>query len=238
MNNKTTTQITQLSVVILASGSGSNAENIIVFAKNNPQLLSVKGVITDQSSAGVIKKCKSLGVCCEIIPLKKNSVKSLEERKKTQEKQICMQIKKWEANWILLAGYMKILSSDFLKEFYNAKFDMASVINIHPSLLPQFPGVDAYKQAFNAKVKQSGVTVHFVDKGIDTGPIILQKIFLRKEEDKFKDFVDRGLVVEHMLYKKVLTYLAHNVVGVTLNTNFKIKTITIKKGMSICPVFD
>lgn len=230
-------KITQLSVVILASGDGSNAENIIVFAKKNPQLLSVKGVIADQASAGVIQRCKDLKILCTVIALKEE-ILNLDQRKKIQEEQVCLQIKKWNANWVLLAGYMKILSSTFLKEFYNPQFNLSTVINIHPSLLPQFSGKNAYKQAFDAKVKQSGVSVHFVDKGVDTGPIILQQTFVRKNEDSLKDFITRGLTVEHELYKKVLTYLAYNIVEVVFNSTLKLKKVTIKKGVPICPLSD
>lgn len=237
MKNKDFKKVTQLSVVILASGSGSNAENIILFAKKNPQLLSVKGVITDQASAGIVQRCKSLGVLCSVISMEKNDL-VLDQRKKIQESKVCVQIKQWSADWVLLAGYMKILSSLFLKEFYNPKFGLATVINIHPSLLPKFSGINAYKQAFDANVKESGVSIHFVDEGIDTGPIILQKTFIRKKEDNFNDFTSRGLKVEHELYKKVLIYLSHNIVDVVSNTTLKLKKVIIKKDVPICPVFD
>jgi phosphoribosylglycinamide formyltransferase-1 len=99
-----------------------------------------------------------------------------------------------KVDWIVLAGFMRILKGDFLKAFPNR------VINIHPSLLPSFPGLEAWKQALDYGVKHTGCTVHFVDQGIDTGPIILQETVPVRDDDTAQSLHSRIQEAEHRLY--------------------------------------
>ena len=105
-----------------------------------------------------------------------------------------------QCQWVALAGFMRILTVTFLDAF------PGRVLNIHPALLPAFPGVHAQAQAFNAGVRVAGATVHLVDAGMDTGPIIAQGAVPRLPEDTVEDLQQRILAVEHQLYPAVLRW--------------------------------
>jgi phosphoribosylglycinamide formyltransferase-1 len=187
---------------IFASGVGSNAKNLILFSRENPDKFSIKVLITDKKNASVIYEASKLGVPVEIIPFGLN--------KDTHEEEILSVIKKYDVDWIALAGYMRILSPNFLSHFFDKNLRRNRVINIHPSLLPNFPGKDAYGDAYAAKVPVSGVTVHFVDSGVDSGPIILQRSFERLPGDTIDDFITRGKKVEHELYREAINLVAED----------------------------
>lgn len=197
-----TLDLNKHNIAILASGNGSNAINLIKHARVCGHEVSL--VITDNSNAGVIEKCKALDTKCIVIPFIKGALKSDHEEK------IINELKAHSVNWVLLAGYMKILSKDFLEVFYNKESKINNVINIHPSLLPDFPGRTGYEDAYEANITESGITIHYVDSGIDTGPIIIQKSFPRLETDSLQEFKARGLKVEHDLYKVVLEKIFNN----------------------------
>ena len=101
------------------------------------------------------------------------------------------------------AGYMRVLSPVFLKH-YRDDAGYFRIINIHPSMLPAFPGKDAYGDAFAAQVKESGITIHLIDEEVDHGPILAQRSFPRLEGDTLETFKHRGLAIEHKLYPEVL----------------------------------
>jgi phosphoribosylglycinamide formyltransferase-1 len=112
-------------------------------------------------------------------------------------------------DYIILAGYMRILSPKFLNHFRDPR-GFFRVINIHPSLLPAFPGKCAYEDAFNYGVKISGITVHLVDEQVDHGAILAQQSFPRLPDDTLETFKARGLAVEHALYPAVLREISNN----------------------------
>jgi phosphoribosylglycinamide formyltransferase 1 len=191
---------------VFASGSGSNAENILRQAEKYPGL-QILLILTDQPYAGVIERAKKFTTACEIVPRKSGMDKA------AHEAAIMDVLKKNKVEWIFLAGYMRILSPEFLREFRDEKMGVNRVVNIHPSLLPAFPGADSYLQAFNAGVKIAGVTLHFVDEGVDTGPIILQRAFEREEEEEFEIFRARGMQLEYEIYSEFLNYLVNDEVS-------------------------
>lgn len=112
-------------------------------------------------------------------------------------------------DYIILAGYMRILSATFLNHFRDPR-GFFRVINIHPSLLPAFPGKCAYEDAFSYGVKVSGITVHLVDEQVDHGAILAQQSFPRLADDTLETFKARGLAVEHALYPAVLREISNN----------------------------
>ncbi len=185
---------------VFASGNGTNAENILTHCQKLDGIEAIL-VLTDQPYAGVIERAKKFGTQCEILPRKQGV------SKEDHEKSIIDVLKKNNVEWIFLAGYMRILSPEFVKSFHDAELGINRIVNIHPSLLPAFPGTDSYLQAFNAGVKISGVTLHFVDDGVDTGPIILQRAFEREEEEPFEKFRDRGMKLEYEIYAEFLKHL-------------------------------
>ncbi len=179
---------------VLASGSGSNAENILRHAQKHKGKLSIPLVICNAPGAFVIQRTQSLGVHCEVIP--RNGTKDAHER------EVLRVLKENKVEWVLLAGYMAILSPAFIAAY------RGRIVNIHPSLLPQFPGKDGYGDAFKAGVKESGVTLHYVDEGVDTGPVIGQKSFLRAPGDTLEAFRARGMELEYQLYREFIDKLA------------------------------
>ena len=110
---------------------------------------------------------------------------------------------------VCLAGFMRIISPEFVKKYKN------KMINIHPALLPSFPGLDAQKQAVDGGAKYSGCTVHFVDSGVDTGPIILQKIVKVLDNDTEESLAKRILVKEHQAYPEAVELFAENKIKIS-----------------------
>jgi len=199
-----------INISIFASGSGTNAVNLINYARKNLQRINIKSVITDNPSAEIIEKCKKLNVECYIVPFVRNPALSYKANKLEHEHKILNIVNKSCIKWILLAGYMRILSSDFLFHFRDEHLRASRVINIHPSILPLFKGKDSYEQAFKANVEESGVSIHLVDPGIDTGKILIQKRFKRYEDDSLEQFKSRGLKLEHETYPQILELIENN----------------------------
>lgn len=187
-------------VVILASGSGSNAEAVIRYSKTHKSF-EVKAVISDKPKALVLDRARDLDV--EAILLEKNKT----ETKSSYEQRLLNEIKKHKPDWLVLAGFMKLLSADFLKHFFDDRIRQNRVVNIHPSLLPLFPGKEAYEQSFAAKNGEYGCTIHFVDEGMDTGKIIYQERLKVEAGDNFASFKSRGLASENKIYPIVLEKL-------------------------------
>jgi phosphoribosylglycinamide formyltransferase-1 len=191
----------------MASGSGSNAENLLSYARESG-LFSVECVITDQPNAGVISRCDKYLVDSFVIPFDKLDVtEAFSDVKLRQEQKVLAILNEKKVEWVFLAGYMRILSSQFIKKFSLLDKLNSKIINIHPALLPDFPGANAYEQAWKAGVKVSGVTVHHVDEGIDTGNIIAQEKFERTSLDDFSSFKNKGMNLEYKLYKKAVEKL-------------------------------
>lgn len=179
---------------IFASGSGSNAEAIIKWAKEST-LAEVVCVICNKRGAKVHERARNHQI--ESLYLPKTSLMTKTE----YENGLLLKLKERGVDWVCLAGYMIILSPHFLTHFPKR------VINIHPSLLPFFPGKDGYGDAFRARVEKSGCTIHFVDEGIDTGTIIAQKEIPLYPEDTLEQFKERGLAIENAFYPEVLEQL-------------------------------
>jgi phosphoribosylglycinamide formyltransferase-1 len=126
--------------------------------------------------------------------------------RREHELRLLAELDKYKVDFVVLAGYMRILSSTFLRRFSDSR-GFYRVINIHPSLLPAFPGKSAYEDAFDSGVEVSGVTIHFVDEKVDHGPILAQESFPRLANDTLNTFTSRGLALEHTLYPRTLQML-------------------------------
>lgn len=176
-----------VNVAVFASGSGSNFENIAT----SDLPLSIKVLIVDNKDAKAIERAKRLNVPYEIV---ERSGKTKEEF----EAEILNILKDKNIEYILLAGFMKILSAEFI-ERYDSK-----IINIHPSLLPSFKGKNGILDAYNYGVKVSGVTVHYVDSGIDTGEIIDQEPVVLRDDDTLESFEEKIHEAEYKLYIRAL----------------------------------
>ncbi|MFQ6051657.1 MAG: phosphoribosylglycinamide formyltransferase [Candidatus Hydrothermarchaeota archaeon] len=174
---------------VLASGRGTNLQSIIdSIEKKEIKNAELSVVISDNKDALALKRAKKHGIPAVFIdPYKFKTKEEFDD-------EILRVLKKYECDLVLLAGYMRILSPKVVKEF------KWRIMNIHPALLPSFPGLNAQKQALEYGVKVSGCTVHFVDEGVDTGPIILQKAVEVKEDDTPETLADRILKEENKLY--------------------------------------
>jgi len=158
-------------------------------------------VISNKSDAKGLKIAQNLGVKTEIIESKGFKGSRVEYDKKV----ISVLTKNGvtpKNGLVCLAGFMRIISPEFVKKYKNR------IINIHPALLPSFPGLDAQKQAVDYGSKFSGVTVHFVDSGVDTGPIILQKVVKVEDNDTEETLAKRILVKEHQAYSEAVRLFA------------------------------
>lgn len=177
---------------VFASGTGSN---FVAIMEQNGLNCDIVYLVCDQSEAAVIAKAEAYGVKTIVLSPKKFPTKE------AYEQEILDQLQSAQVEWIFLAGYMRIIGETLLKPY------AGKMINIHPSLLPEFPGVDAIGQAFTAGVSVTGVTVHYVDAGIDTGPIIDQRTVEILPNDTKETLQQRIQTVEHELYAKVIRKL-------------------------------
>ena len=184
----------KVKLAILASGSGSNAEAIMKWAESS-NLARVVCVISDKKEAMVLKRAELRNIPALFVKKKKS------ESREDFDQKILSKLEAYNPDWIILAGYMKLLTPLFLDAFKDR------VINIHPSLLPLFPGTNGYGEAFEAGMSESGCTIHYVDEGMDTGKIIDQKKFPLISGESFEDFKARGLKIENEFYPEVLERL-------------------------------
>ena len=179
-------------LAILISGRGSNMLNIVNACDNKTLSSKVKIIISNNKNSSGLSKVKKKGIKTKIID--ENKINKFE--KKLSEILI-----KEKVDFICLAGFMRILSKDFLHNWKR------KVINIHPSILPSFRGLNAVKKAIEKKVKYTGCTIHYVDKGVDTGEIIDQRIVRVSKTDNENKLAKKILKEEHILYIKVIETL-------------------------------
>jgi phosphoribosylglycinamide formyltransferase-1 len=185
-------------VAVLLSGRGSNFEAIYQNSIQPDSNFEVIVVISDKKDARGLERAREFGLNAFHVSPKKLKPKEVYEGK------ILEILKVHDVELICLAGYMRIVGETLLSAYEGR------MINIHPALLPSFPGLHGQKQALDYGVKVSGCTVHFVDPGVDTGPIILQKSVEVKEEDTEESLSQRILKQEHLLYSKAVTLFFEN----------------------------
>ena len=176
---------------ILLSGRGSNFEAIADNVASGKLDANITIVISNKADATGIESARRRGLSALVIPSKG---KAREEH----DREVVAALKEHKVDLVCLAGYMRLLSPWFVQQFPNR------VLNIHPSLLPAFPGLDAQKQAFEYGVKVSGCTVHFVDENLDHGAIVLQKTVPVLPEDDDHSLAARILEQEHIAYSEAI----------------------------------
>ena len=176
---------------ILLSGRGSNFEAIADSVASGKLDASIALVVSNRSDAAGIESARRRGLNAEVIP-SKGKVREEHDR------EVVAALRAHQVDLVCLAGYMRLLSPWFVQQFPNR------ILNIHPSLLPAFPGLDAQKQAFDYGVKVSGCTVHFVDENLDHGAIILQKVVPVLDGDDEHTLAARILEQEHIAYSEAI----------------------------------
>jgi phosphoribosylglycinamide formyltransferase-1 len=177
---------------ILLSGRGSNFEAIAknVAAGRIPNA-RISVVISNRADAGGLQTAQRLGITTLVIPSKG-------KEREAHDREVVEALQRHNTDLVCLAGYMRLLSPWFVRQFPHR------ILNIHPSLLPAFPGLEAQEQAFAYGVKVSGCTVHFVDEELDHGPIILQKAVPVLDSDDEHSLAARILEQEHIAYSEAI----------------------------------
>ena len=197
-----------LKLAILISGRGSNMRAILRAIKKQNIPIVPTVVISNKPSARGLRIARGLDVKTEIV-----ESKGFQGSRWEYDQKIIGVLNKYgvmpKNSLICLAGFMRILSPEFIKKFKNR------ILNIHPSILPAFPGLDAQRQAIESGVSHSGCTVHFVDEGVDTGPIIVQETVKIKNDDTEETLSKRILTKEHKAYVKAVKLIAEKKINVT-----------------------
>lgn len=186
-----------LSFVVLASGTGTNARALLQRAQAKPELLRCVGLVTDRAGVPALEIAAAFGVESRVIPAKEPAL-------------LLDYLRQKHPHWACLAGYKRLVPKEFLDFFHDEAAGFARVMNVHPSLLPAYPGLHGYQRAYADGVKVSGVTVHLVDSGLDTGHVILQQAFSRDEADNEESFTAKGRAIELDLFPRALELAAQN----------------------------
>ncbi|HIE46364.1 MAG: phosphoribosylglycinamide formyltransferase [Nitrosopumilus sp.] len=197
-----------LNLGILISGRGSNMESILKSIKRKKIPINAAVVISNKPDARGLKIAEKLGINIEVIESKKFKGNRVEYDKKIISTLIKYGVTP-KNGLVCLAGFMRIISPEFVKKYKNR------IINIHPALLPSFTGLDSQKQALEYGVKYSGCTVHFVDSGMDTGPVIIQAVVKIKENDTETSLSKRILKEEHRIYPEAVNLFARKKIKVS-----------------------
>lgn len=187
-----------MNIAVLVSGRGSNLQAIIDSIESGYLKARIRVVISDVEEAYALQRARKHGIKAIFVNPKKFISKQL------YEKEILRILKVHDVELVLLAGYMRIVGNTLLSAFKNR------ILNIHPALLPAFPGLHAQKQALEHGVKVAGCTVHFVDETIDNGPIILQRCVEVKEDDTEESLAERILEQEHKIYPEAVKLFLEN----------------------------
>lgn len=184
--------MSKMKIAVLASGRGSNLQAIMDNIQSNTLNVEIAVVICDNHQAYALERARSANIdAVSFVP-------SDFPNKLAFEQAIIEKLQNYQVELVVLAGYMRIISADFVRAFPN------KILNIHPALLPAFPGLHAQKQAVDYGAKLSGCTVHFVDEGMDTGPIISQIAVPVEHDDTPDSLADRIIKCEHRLYSEVI----------------------------------
>jgi phosphoribosylglycinamide formyltransferase-1 len=196
---------------ILGSGKGSNCAAIADACAAGSVPARVAIVISDVENSGILDRARERGLnCLHIAPGRFRT--KLDE---SAEAAFIAALRQVDVDLVVLAGFMRILKGEFLRAFAH------KVVNIHPALLPAFPGLEAWKQALDYGVKVTGVTVHFVDQGIDTGPIIAQETVPVQAGDSPETLHARIQEAEHRLYPAAIAALARGEISVGTRQTYR-----------------
>jgi phosphoribosylglycinamide formyltransferase, formyltetrahydrofolate-dependent len=180
------------SIAVLVSGNGTNLQAIIDNINNGYIPAKIAVVLSDEKKAFALERAKKAGI--DTVALDKKDFKTREDF----DREIVKRLKEKRVELVVLAGFMRLLSPYFINEYRDR------IINIHPALLPSFKGAHGVKDAIEHGVKVTGVTVHFVDEHLDSGPIILQKTVEIKEGDTEEALLNRIHKEEHRIYPEAI----------------------------------
>ena len=183
------TGIKKIKCAVFISGTGSNLKSLILFSKKKNSPISIELIISDNPKAKGLKFGKIYKISKKVFNYKNKII---------AEKKIISEMKNKKIKLICLAGFMKILSKNFIQSF------KGKILNIHPSLLPKYKGLDTHQRAMSNREKYSGCTVHIVNSRLDSGKIILQKKVKISKSETVKSLAKKVLIQEHKLYPKAI----------------------------------
>ena len=182
-------------IAIFASGNGSNFEAIVIAMEQGILQVKISLLVCDKPGAGVIARAKARGI--ETLVFSPKAYFSKGE----YEQDILLQLRVRGVEFLVLAGYMRLVGETLLEAYPKR------IVNIHPSLLPAFPGKGAIAQAYESGVTETGISVHYVDEGMDTGPVIARERVAITAEDTLETLTKKMHQVEHVLYVRTLKEL-------------------------------
>jgi phosphoribosylglycinamide formyltransferase-1 len=203
-----------LKMGVLISGSGSNLQSIINHIEQKGLPARVQIVVSNNPEAYGLTRARHHQIPCVVV--KHQDYADREDF----DRELIRLLKDAGVDLVVLAGFMRILTSSFLRAFENR------IINIHPALLPAFPGTHVQQKAVDYRVKFSGCTVHFVDEGVDTGPIIIQAVVPVQPDDTAETLAARILMEEHKIYPQAIRYFAE---GRIMKKGRHVEILNIKK---------
>ncbi|WP_075485407.1 phosphoribosylglycinamide formyltransferase [Candidatus Pelagibacter communis] len=183
------TGINRVRTAVFISGTGTNLKSLVKFSKTKLSPISINFIFSNNSKAKGLNYAKKIKIKKKVLNFK---------NKKLSENKLLAILKKNNIEMICLAGFMKILSKNFIKKF------KGKILNIHPSLLPKYKGLNTHQRVLNNKEKYSGCTVHFVNSKLDSGKIILQKKVKISKKETVVSLAKKILVQEHKLYPKAI----------------------------------
>ncbi|MEJ5348564.1 MAG: phosphoribosylglycinamide formyltransferase [Desulfosoma sp.] len=232
----------RLRVAVLISGGGTNLQALIDRAQEGKLEADIVCVGSDRASAQGLVRAQKAGIPTFVVSyekyLKADKIEPMDDalvaavdarqrilhdqddearrdrlvRLMAAEKEIMAHVESHGARLVCLAGFMRLLTPYFLNRFRQG--DRPGVVNIHPALLPAFPGQHGYRDTYRYGCKWGGISIHFVDEGEDTGPVIAQAVYPIWDEDSYEEVQQRGLHLEHMMYAQVVNWIARDQVRV------------------------
>ncbi len=206
----------KIKIAVLVSGRGSNLQAIIDNIEKGTLNAEIAVVISDQADAYALDRARKHKIPAVHVDVKKY------ETREAYDTALVEELKKRKVDLVCLAGFMRVIMPVPIKAFPNR------IMNIHPSLLPAFPGLHVQKKAINYGVKFSGCTVHFVDEGVDTGPIIIQAVVPVLDDDTEDSLAERILKQEHRIYSRAIQLFAEGRLTV-MDRRVTVTGITDKK---------
>ena len=183
-------------VAVLISGAGTNLQALLDQLHSPGGPIEVVGVASSRADAPGLRRAEAAGVASAVFPLADHAERGERDRA------LGDWVDSLGADLVVLAGFMELLTPEFIGRF------AGKIVNVHPSLLPSFPGLRAIERAVEAEVEETGVTVHFVDEGVDTGPIVLQEALQLSYPARIADIEERVHGVEHSLLPRAVRLIA------------------------------
>ena len=200
--------------VILISGTGSNMQAIVQACQSGACPANIAAVISNKADADGIVWAANAGVATSVVPHRAFPTREAFDLALADE------IDRYQPDYVLLAGFMRVLTSGFVQKY------AGKLINIHPSLLPAFPGLHTHAQAIATGVQAHGCTIHFVTPVLDHGPVIAQGVVPVMHDDTPESLAARVLKVEHVMYPKVAAWLAEGRVSLLPDQRVEVKGVT------------